>query len=283
MGIIGIVSDSTAQFPKPIFPGKDLVHILPGIYQLNKQIYDLTEDIPLTTLPLQVGDTNTPQIIIPSVEQIADFFAKLLQRHGELVGIFSSSALLDFFNTAKNIIPNSSLRSRIHLLDSTTLALGLGYMLQSAASISKEGGSIDAIEQMVRKLSKKIYTLFCFSSPSYLIYSGFLDKNQALVSEILGLSPIYSLEAGRLTPIQKEKNLRNVFNVFQEFLEEFDELEFVGFASGNNPILPEEKFFRQYCKARFSKSIYNEYLLSFSMSLLFGPGSFSITVIEPNK
>ena len=75
MGIIGIVSDSTAQFPKPIFPGKDLVHILPGIYQLNKQIYDLTEDIPLTTLPLQVGDKNTPQIIIPPVEQIADFFA----------------------------------------------------------------------------------------------------------------------------------------------------------------------------------------------------------------
>jgi DegV family protein with EDD domain len=283
MGIIGIVTDCTAQFPKSIFPGKDLVHILPGVYRFNQRVYNLTEDIPLTSLPLQVGDKNTPQLILPPVEQIADFFAKQLHRQGELVGIFSSSALLGFFNSAKNIIPNSSLRDRIHLLDSTSLALGLGYMIQSAASISKDGGSIEEIEQMVRKLSKRIYTLFCVTSPSYLIYSSLLDKNQALVSEILGLSPIYSLEEGRLTPIQKEKNLRNVFNVFQEFLEEFDELEFVGFASGNNSILPEEKFFRQYCKARFSKSIYNEYLLSFSMSLLFGPGSLSITVIEPNN
>jgi fatty acid-binding protein DegV len=125
--------------------------------------------------------------------------------------------------------------------------------------------------------------LLCFPSPSYLIYSGFLDKNQALVSEILGLSPIYSLEEGKLTPIQKEKNLRNVFNIFQEFLEEFDDLEFVAFSSGNNQILPEEKFFRQYCKTQFSKLIYNEYLLSLPISLLFGPGSLSITVIESDK
>ncbi len=283
MGTIGIVSDSTAQFPKSIFPGKDLVHILPGKYQLNQQTYDLTEDLPSTTLPLQVNDQNNPQIIVPSVEQIADFFSKQLQKHGELVGIFSSSTLLKFFNSAKNIIPNSSLRNRIHLLDSTSIGLGLGYMIHSAASISKNGGSVDAIEQMVRKLSNRIYTLLCFPSPSYLIYSGFLDKNHALVSEILGLSPIYSMEEGRLTPIQKEKNLRNVFNVFQEFLEEFDDLEFVGYSSGNNSFLPEEKFFRQYCKARFTKTIYNEYLLSLSMSLIFGPGSLSITVVESTK
>jgi DegV family protein with EDD domain len=283
MGTIGIVSDITAQFPKSIFPGKDLVHVITGKYQFNKQIFDLKDDDPLTPLPWQVGDNNYPKIIIPPVDQVADFFTNLLHKYGELVGIFSSSVLLDFFKTAKKIIPNSSLRNRIHLLDSTSIALGLGYMIHSAASISKNGGSVEDIEQMVRRLSNRIYTLFCFPSPSYLIYSGFLDKNQALVSEILGLSLIYSLEEGKLTPIQKEKNLRNVFNIFQEFLEEFDDLEFVAFSSGNNPILPEEKYFRQYCKAQFSKLIYNDYLLSPSMSLLFGPGSLSITIIESNK
>ncbi len=283
MGTIGIVTDITAHFPKTIFPGKDLVHVIPAKYQYNDKSFEQVEKNLLAILPKQVSDKNSPRLLIPSIEQISDYFSNLLNKYGELVGIFVSSALLDFFKTAEKIIPNSSLRNRIHLLDSTSIALGLGYMVQSAASISNSGGSIEDIEQMVRRLSNRIYTLFCFPSPSYLIYSDFLDKNQAIVSEILGLSPIYSLEEGKLTPVQKEKNLRNVFNIFQEFLEEFEDLEFVAFSSGNNAILPEEKYFRQYCKTQFSKSIYSDYLLSPSMSLLFGPGALSITIIESDK
>ena len=59
---------------------------------------------------------------------------------------------------------------------------------------------------------------------TYLYQSGFIGDAQALVGEMLGLLPIYTLEEGRLTPVEKARNYRQLIDFMQEFIDEFSDL-----------------------------------------------------------
>jgi len=133
---------------------------------------------------------------------------------------------------------------------------------------------------MIRESIPKIYSMFFVPSATYLAHAGIVEMSQAIISEYLAIFPVFTLEEGKLLPVQKVKNQRGVFDVFQEFLDEFDTLKMVTLTQGgvNSPV--EDRIFRQYCKERFRHSNFIEIPLSQIMAVLFGPKSMGIIAIE---
>jgi len=280
MGDICILTDSSVQFPKATFPGKDSVRILPLLFASNQCKYTQEKPLNISNLPLSANQILNPNLSSPSQLGLDNLFEKLLQEFNEIVAIFMTNQVFPLVEFSQKLAQASPARNRIHIFDSMSISSGLGDVVENAARITKEKGSSLEIAQMIRESIPKIYSMLFVPSPTYLAKAGIIELPQAIISEYLEIYPIYSLEEGKLLPVQKVRTHRGVFDVFQEFLDEFEELKLVTLTQGGGISMLEERMFRQYCKERFKHSNFIELPLSQSMGVLFGPRSMGLFAIE---
>ena len=136
------------------------------------------------------------------------------------------------------------------------------------------------IERLLRGLIPHIYSVFCIPSLTYLYQAGFLGQAQALVGEMLGLLPLFSLEDGHLTPLEKVRNSRQLLDFLQEFLDEFSELYQIAVIQSTPPMVHEAKALKEHAAANFPKTPFNEITISLPLATLFGPRSLGVFAIE---
>ncbi len=174
-------------------------------------------------------------------------------------------------------------RTRLQIVDSQTTSVGLGMIVQAAADAVAKGASLADTERLVRSLIPHIYAVLCTPSLAYLHYAGFLDRAQAAVGEMLGLFSLFSLEEGKLTPLEKVRNHRQMLDFFQEFLEEFEHLQHIAFlqsAIGGNP--QDGRILRDHAQDCLPHTPFSEHSINLPSAVLFGPNAIGLFVIEPN-
>ncbi len=280
MGAICVLTDSSAQFSQTSFAGKENVRILPLEIVSRTTTYDRNKPLNILELPKSANQLLNPSLIQPSRLAIIHLFDSLLMEFDEIIAIFISNQIFPLVECTKRVAQGLPTRNRIHIFDSTSISCGLGDMVERAASMAIEHRTVLEISQMIRKAIPKIYAILFIPAPTYLAKAGIIDLPQAMVSEFLEIFPIYSLEEGKLLPVQKVKGHRSVFDIFQEFLEEFEKLKLVTLIQGNGFSMVEERLLRQYCKDRFKHTNFLKSPLSPSMGVLFGPHSMGLIAIE---
>ncbi len=70
-----------------------------------------------------------------------------------------------------------------------------------------------------------IYSVFCLPDLSHLYRSGQIDPAQAIVGEMLGVIPFFTLENGSLVHTQKIRSPRHLVDIMYEFVAEFENLK----------------------------------------------------------
>jgi DegV family protein with EDD domain len=283
MSSICIVTDNTAQFPRPVFPGQDLVRIIPFDISLNGQWFEGGHDAKIGSLPLSAGDSLKPELKTPRVEKICELFLSLSSKFDEIIAITTSSHLCDFFSAVQQAASRVNGRLPIQIIDSATTSVGLGLLVQNAAGMASNGVASAEVEALVRSQIPHIYSVFCIPSLTYLYYSGFLDKAQATIGEMLGLFPIFTLEDGQLSPMEKVRNSRLAFDYFQEFLDEFDNLQHIALLQSNPPLIQEAKFLREFVTENFQHTPFSEHPINLPLATIFGSRGFGLFAMENNK
>ncbi|HWQ47275.1 MAG TPA: DegV family protein, partial [Longilinea sp.] len=210
-----IITDGFAQTTQAVFPGRSLVRYLPI------QVVPLKTSDPSSTNTLQGGISArlTSRLVYPTEEMIAELLFNSAQEFDEILVIITSSALSPLYGIVEEVVNTSPVCSRIKLIDSSSISIGLGYLVEKSAQMLVAQKNISQIEETIRSIINHIYSIFCIPNLSNLYLSGFLDDAQAMVGEILGLYPLFTLEEGRLTPLQKVKNSRAALDYFQEFID----------------------------------------------------------------
>jgi len=280
MGDICILTDSSVQFSKTSFPGKENVRILPLLFTSDNGNYIRENPLNVSDLPLSAAQISNPTMIPPSQLGLALLFENLLKEFNEILAIFLTNQVFPLVDFAQKTAQASPARNRIHIFDSKSISTGLGDLVENAARITENNGSSLEIAQMIRESIPKIYSMLFVPAPTYLAKAGIIELPQAIISEYLEIFPIYSLEDGKMLPVQKVKTHRGVFDIFQEFLDEFEELKLVTLIQGGEISMLEERMFRQYCKERFKHLNFFEMPLSQSMAVLFGPRCMGLIAIE---
>ena len=279
MGSYCILTDTSAQFTKPAFAGRDLVRVIPLSMCLNGKVVE-NDNFRVSSLPIVADDKLKPHLIAPGVEEFQKMFTALTQNFDDIIVLLISSQLNEAFSNAEKAIELISGSSRVHLIDSLTLSAGLGMLTQQAVESASLQFPANEIEQHVRKLIPRVYSYFCTPSLSYLYHSGFIDQAQATVGEMLGLYPLYTLEEGKLSPVEKVKNFRTAMEYFQEFLDEFDSLDHIALIQGGAQTSQETKLIRLYGEENFPGVSISEHPLNPSLATLFGPRFWGLTVME---
>jgi DegV family protein with EDD domain len=277
MGGICIVTDSSAQFLRLFNPQLKNIVVVPFGGKLNGNKYDKVDEIGLDSLPSSADKTLAPSLTAPSVEYFKDLFFQLSQKYDALIGIFISSHLNSCYQNA-HLAASTHQGKSVIIIDSQTISVGLGYLVQVAAETAASGANVTEIDRKIRSIIPYLFTVICTPGLSYLQSNGFVDLGQAVIGEMLGLYPIFALENGKLTSLEKVRSQRHAIVFFQEFLDEFEQMEHIAIIKNEQDAF--ENHLPSETPTGGRKTQTQEYPLSPSMALLFGPNTLGMVVIE---
>lgn len=280
MSSICILTDNAVQFTQPGFAGRNDVRVISYDVIIRGQFIPDGEGVKSTSLPPFVTDKMNPRLVVPDTEKILQYIQGLASQFQEVIAIITSSELTAMYahvekaaNAAKSQIP-------VTLIDSQTTSVGLGMLVQLAAECASLGMRGTEIERRIRKAVPRVYTLLCTAGLSYLSEAGFIDIAQASVGEMLGLIPIFSLEEGKLSPVEKARNIRGVMDFFQEFLAEFDQLHHIALVQGAPPFNHESHVLREHAQDHFAGTPFSEHTINLPIAALVGPRTLGLMIME---
>lgn len=277
---IAIITDNTAQFSNPNFPGNDLVRVIPAGIIFGETQYTQDDFPKVKDFPYYPFDKSNPAVNKPTTQDLSDIFSQLLRTYNELIVITSSSKISDFYEKCLTAVEIIKGKSAIKIIDSLTISVGLGHLVQLAAEKVATGASFIDTEREIRQQIPHIYTLICSPNLRYLSKTAFLNYSQAVIGEILSMYPIYSMEEGVPKALFKAKNFRNVQEYFQEFIEEYDDLKLIAVFKGIGINGFENRSFKQYTQEIHPNTPFSEHRLNAIMATLFGPKTIGLIVIE---
>jgi len=276
---VAILTDASAQFTVPDFPGRELVHVIPLRIQWGRS-GPLTSQPPLTEMPQSARNGFRPRLISPSPAEFRQAFLMLRQQYHELVVVLQSARLCAAFAHAREAATLMNGHASVHVLDSQTTSVGLGMLVQRAAELAMQGARASEVIRELRGMITEVDTVFFVQGLTYLEHAGHLDHGQAIVGEMLGVTPFLLLENGRLVPITKVRNMRHLVDTLYEFLSEFLHVRHIALLQGHPPFVHEARILRERIGEDFPDAPFTEHPLSPTLATLIGPRSLGVVVLE---
>jgi DegV family protein with EDD domain len=280
MSSICILTDSSAQFPQLGFAGRNDVRLISFSVEANGQFYEDGREIKNIDLPPTASDTFRPRLVPPSVDTFQELFLNLNRQYNEIIAIMTSASLNPAFHNAHQAAKSMQGRVKVTVIDSQTTSVGLGLLVQSAAEAVARGTSAVEVERMVRSLIPLTYMMICTPGMSYLYHAGFIDQSQGFAGEILGLMPIFTLEEGQISAVEKVRNTRSLVDFMQEFLCEFEDLQHIAFIQSIPPMSHEARLMREHAQSCFPHTPFSEHTINLALATMIGPRSVGIVAVE---
>lgn len=275
-----IITDSSAQFSRHTFPGRNLVYQVPFRIKSGDQFIESDQNFKVTGLPNHITSDNAPILFAPSVEDCITAITQQGQSYDGIIAICMSSHLTEAFNNMELAANNKRGKLPIVVIDSQTTSVGLGSLVQTACEQASRGAGLAEIEHKVRGKIPMIYSQFCIANLSYLQRYKFLTEPQAILGELLSMLPVFTFEEGKIIATEKVKNYRHLLENFQEFIDEFSDLDQVALIQSQPPLLHETHTLREHVVSEFSGTPFNEIPINLVLATLFGPASVGIFAIE---
>lgn len=278
-----ILTDSTAQFPIPAFDGRKLVNII-GLHFVNPDTnQSIGNALRAHDLSPYLNGESVPQLVPPEVNEFEEQFLLLGKIYQEIVVLTHTADLSKTYEHAKQAADNLKGKIKVEVIDSQSIATGLGLIVQQAAKLAEDGQTAAEISEAIRSLLPRVYSVFCIQGLSYLHLNGFLGKSQSLIAEFMNLLPIYVLEEGKLSPTQKARNNRHLVDLLFEFITEFDSLAHIGFIQGVPAFEAETRALRERLVEDFNQTPISEHIISPEMALMLGPRSLGLFVLQEEQ
>ena len=273
-----ILTDSTACFTKVSFAGQELVTILPHFIQVNGQLVGDSKD--LSIYSTAAHRASYPIASPPSVEAFCDAYTSLGMKYKEIVVILLSSHLSQANLNAHLASQVAKTPANIFIIDSFNTAIGLGLLVQAAAEYAHHGYPGVDINHLIRGMINHIYSVFCLPDLSHLFRAGLIDPAQAIVGEMLGVIPFFTLENGRLVHTQKIRSPRHLVDILYEFVAEFENFKYLGLIQGINTYEQESHNLRDRISQNVRTTPLCEHGLSLALATILGPHSIGLVVME---
>lgn len=275
-----ILTDSTAQFTSEQFTGHELVKVIPFQIQLNGKLYPDSRNLKLQDLPNTISYSVFPRLISPTPEDFQQAYLSLEEEYDEIITVLLSANLSPSIYNARTAANSIFGKDSLQIIDSRSIGVGLGLLVQAIAEALHNGASTFEIQLLARNLIPHLYSFFCVQSLTYLCRTANLDSAQAFVGEMLGIIPVIILENGKLIPIQKANNPRQMVDLLYEFVSEFSDLQKIALIKGTFPFNQETRHIRERITGMFPTISYSEHTLDIALASMLGPSSLGLVALE---
>lgn len=217
---IKIVTDSTSYIPKALLEAFD-IRVLSLSVIFGDEIYKETE-IPYEDFykKLEKHD-KLPTSSQPIIMEVEETFESVLKEGHDLIGVFLSSEMSGTFQSACMIASDLSERypeRKIQMIDSRSNCMQLGLsVLKGAEKLSE---SFETVVQTINHVIEHSKFVFLPDTMDYLKKGGRIGSAAALLSSVLQIKPILTVEDGKTAAINKvrtrKKAIQTLVDIFRK-------------------------------------------------------------------
>jgi DegV family protein with EDD domain len=235
MGRVKIVTDSTADMPPEVVDELGIT-VMPLTIHLGQKILRDSVDITPADFVQRMSRASTPpKTSAPTQAQFDQLYAELTKGGGEVVSIHVSSKLSQTYRNAQRAAAPLLGRSKIVVIDSQLITVGLGMLVTAAGRAAARGDSLDDVVKLVRGMIPRIYIGFFVETLDYLERGGRIGKAQALLGNMLNIKPLLILEEGEIVALEKVRTRAKAIEKLVEFITEFTHIQKMVVLHGNTP------------------------------------------------
>ncbi len=234
MPTVKILTDSTGDLPPNVAERLGITVLPISIHLGQKTLRDGIDTNPADFIG-RLNHAPAPTTSPPTVKQFEEAFAELTQQSGQVVAIHVSSKLSKTYYNAKRAATPLLGRTKIVVIDSQLVTVGLGMLVTAAAEAAASGATLEQVVKLVRGMIPHIYIAFFAETLEYLERGGRIGKAQAMIGTMLNIKPLLILEEGELVPLEKVRTRAKAIEKLVEFITEFTRIKRMVVLHGNTP------------------------------------------------
>jgi DegV family protein with EDD domain len=198
---VAIVTDSTACLPAYRVAAAN-IHVIPVQVTIDDQTFD--EGINITSLAVASALTLGKEVTTnkPNPEKFIELYQRLHREGAQsIVSIHLSSELSSTYSSAVMAARESGVP--VHVVDSRTIGMGLGFAVLAAVEASTSGASAADVAEVATRRGRAARAWLYVDSLDHLRRGGRIGDAQALVGTALSIKPILEISGGKLVPRDK--------------------------------------------------------------------------------
>jgi len=223
-------------------------------------------------------DATWPTTTQPPPSVFADVYNKLAEETDEILAITLSSKLSGTYESALNAKSLVEKECRIEVIDSLTVAMGLGLIVIAAAKAAQAGANLDEVADSVRRAMPRSHLVAYFDTLKYLAKGGRIGKAQGLLGAMLSVKPILAVKDGEMSPLTRLRSRTAGMDYLYNFVAGFPHIEELAVEHATTPDDADrlvERLSSVFPKERIYRSTISPVVGTHA-----GPGAMAVTVLE---
>lgn len=209
---VAVVTDSTAYLPAGVADRFDItvvpLHVVLGTWSGREAVEVSPADVAAALHERRVSVTTSR----PTPGQLAAAYRAT--GASEVVSVHLSSALSGTADSARLAAQHVAPEVTVRVVDSGSIAMGLGFDVIAAAERARAGGSLDEVADAAATADTT--TLFYVDSLEQLRRGGRITATSALVGTALGVKPLLVVRDGEIALLEKVRTFSRALSRLEE-------------------------------------------------------------------
>jgi DegV family protein with EDD domain len=194
---VAIVTDSTSDI-EPARAQELGIDVVPLFVIFGERSYRDYVDLSRRDFYVKLASEPVlPTTSQPTSQMFEDAFRPHVERGEQIVCIVISSKLSGTINAARSAaqqFPGAS----ITIVDSESVAGGLGMQVLHACALAKAGAGIDKILATLEREKRTQHLYACIPDLSHVVRTGRIGKARAVIGTLMKIVPVISLRDGEV-------------------------------------------------------------------------------------
>lgn len=199
-----IIADTTCGLPLNELENLG-IDVIPQIIIFDDVPYKDDHEIDTPTFLKKLSQAKTlPKTAAPPPALYEPLYKKYAKDGESIVIPAPSIDLSGTFRSAEvaaEMVPDAD----VHIIDTHTIAGGLGTLVKKAKEWADEGKSPQEIISQIEALAKREVVYFLVDSLEFLFKGGRIGNASYLIGSMLQMKPILGLDNGKVTAIEKQR------------------------------------------------------------------------------
>ena len=219
-----------------------------------------------------------PTTTQPSPGAFAEVYEKLAGEADGILVITISSKLSGTYQSAINARQIVDDKCRIEVIDSASVAMGLGLIVIAAAEAANRGAGLDEVMAEAKSAVSRSHMVIYFETLQYLAKGGRIGKAKGLLGAMLSIKQILTVKDGEMAPLTQRRSKPAGMEYIHSFAAKFLKIDKLALeycttpedidklAEILDPVFPKEKIYRS--------------TVSPVLGAYAGPGALAVSILE---
>ncbi len=229
-----VVTDSTSDIPIELASSLK-IETVPLTVRFGDDVYlDRIELSQAEFLDRLKSSSVLPKTSQPSVMQFEETFRKAVDANCDVVCLTIASKLSGTFNSAR-LASDAVGSDRIHVIDSQTVSMALGWAVISASRAANHSATADEVVAIANETLKRCQLYAVLETLDYVQRGGRIGRASHLIGSMLSIKPILTVREGEVTPLERVRTWNKALDRIAEIARSHEPLESLAIAHAGNP------------------------------------------------